>query len=394
MRLFVIIPLISIGDLLWWLWADRRVRNTRHPKLWRSLLALFVFAQVACVQWWMYKPSTVRNMAGFVPTPIWASVYIWHLLVLPVALVLAIVDTTVRTSASIWQRSRHDPATIPSSNSTPGPTRRDLLGTALAAASPIVLAGAVGRGMSQFGDLRVRPFNLAVAELPHALDGLTIAHVTDIHVGRFSTAKGLSRLVETVNQLRADLVLLTGDLIDFAISDLPAALDVVRRMDARHGLAMCLGNHDLIEDPQRFVTDVRKAGVPLLIGGQRRIPIGSSAIQLMGLDWIRSDEDQQLGVKLLPRRQPDAFPILIAHHPHAFDPAAAAGLPLVLSGHTHGGLLMANDHFGAGSIMFRYWSGLYQRGQSNLIVSNGVGTWFPLRVNAPAEIVHITLRRA
>jgi len=84
----------------------------------------------------------------------------------------------------------------------------------------------------------------------------------------------------------------------------------------------------------------------------------------------------------------------MAHHPHAFDAAADAGLPLTLSGHTHGGQLMLNEQLGFGPALFHYWSGLYTRGRSKLIVSNGVGNWFPLRVNAPAEIVHITLRQA
>ncbi|HEY2107112.1 MAG TPA: hypothetical protein VGH29_15040, partial [Candidatus Binataceae bacterium] len=74
--------------------------------------------------------------------------------------------------------------------------------------------------------------------------------------------------------------------------------------------------------------------------------------------------------------------------------AAAASLPLTLSGHTHGGQLMWNERAGFGPALFRYWSGLYTRGASKLIVSNGVGNWFPLRTNAPAEIVHLTLLRA
>jgi hypothetical protein len=98
--------------------------------------------------------------------------------------------------------------------------------------------------------------------------------------------------------------------------------------------------------------------------------------------------------QLLKQRQPDAFPILLAHHPHAFDAAAETNLPLTLSGHTHGGQLMWNEREGFGPALFRYWSGLYTRGASQLIVSNGVGNWFPLRINAPAEIVHITLSRA
>jgi hypothetical protein len=103
---------------------------------------------------------------------------------------------------------------------------------------------------------------------------------------------------------------------------------------------------------------------------------------------------RQSVTQVLSRRDPGAFPILLAHHPHAFDPAIDAGIPLTLSGHTHGGQLMLNERLGAGPIMFRYWSGLYQHGDSSLVVSNGAGNWFPLRINAPAEITHLTLHVA
>jgi hypothetical protein len=107
--------------------------------------------------------------------------------------------------------------------------------------------------------------------------------------------------------------------------------------------------------------------------------------QRVTASWLR---------QLVKQRQPDAFPILLAHHPHAFDAAVEAGLPLTLSGHTHGGQLMLDSRHGGGPFFFRYWSGLYTRGSGQLIVSNGVGNWFPLRINAPAEIVHLTLRCA
>jgi predicted MPP superfamily phosphohydrolase len=89
---------------------------------------------------------------------------------------------------------------------------------------------------------------------------------------------------------------------------------------------------------------------------------------------------------------PGAFPILLAHHPHVFDTAAEMGFPLTLAGHTHGGQLMFDRRHGGGPFFFRYWSGLYKKGRSQMVVSNGIGNWFPLRINAPAEIIHITLR--
>jgi hypothetical protein len=84
----------------------------------------------------------------------------------------------------------------------------------------------------------------------------------------------------------------------------------------------------------------------------------------------------------------------MTHHPHGFDAAVRHGLPLTLAGHTHGGQLMLTDHIGAGPLMFRYWSGPYEKGGHHLIVSNGVGNWFPLRTHAPAELIHLTLRCA
>jgi hypothetical protein len=116
------------------------------------------------------------------------------------------------------------------------------------------------------------------------------------------------------------------------------------------------------------------------------------------LRWLRGDNQRRDRItagwvrELMQQRQPDAFPILLAHHPHAFDAAVEADLPLTLSGHTHGGQLMLDSKHGFGPAMFRYWSGLYARERSQMIVSNGVGNWFPIRINAPAEIVHLTLR--
>ncbi|MEQ1854674.1 MAG: hypothetical protein ABMA01_24160, partial [Chthoniobacteraceae bacterium] len=80
------------------------------------------------------------------------------------------------------------------------------------------------------------------------------------------------------------------------------------------------------------------------------------------------------------------------HHPHAWD--FTGEIPLTLSGHTHGGQLMLGPRIGAGPILYRYWSGLYTRPTGALVVSNGVGNWFPVRIQAPAEILHLTLRRA
>src|SRR5690606_32559074 len=95
----------------------------------------------------------------------------------------------------------------------------------------------------------------------------------------------------------------------------------------------------------------------------------------------------------LPPKRPGAFSLLLAHHPHAFDAARAAGINLTLGGHTHGGQLMLPGDVGFGPLMYRYWSGLYRDATgSAAFISNGAGNWFPLRTFAPAEIAVLTLR--
>jgi predicted MPP superfamily phosphohydrolase len=264
---------------------------------------------------------------------------------------------------------------------------------------PVFTFGLTGIAMAQLNNVGVRRFVLPIVDLPAELDGMTIAQVSDMHVGRFTKGDVLEKTVRLVNEMQADLVLLTGDLINDALADLDTGLELAQRMEARFGSAIIEGNHDLIENPQEFETRVRASGIPFLLDESMIVDVRGVPVQLLGLSWTRVHGDRRDAAisaavqKLLEQREADAFPILMAHHPHAFDAAADAQLPLTLSGHTHGGQLMLNEELGFGPAMFRYWSGLYRKNKSQLIVSNGVGNWFPLRVNAPAEIVHLTLRR-
>jgi predicted MPP superfamily phosphohydrolase len=227
--------------------------------------------------------------------------------------------------------------------------------------------------------------------------------VSDMHAGRFTRSAILREMTGAVNDLRSELVLVTGDLINGALHELPEGIDAVRRLDARSGVYMIEGNHDLFQGREPFESRVKASGIRLLVNETEQLTVRGHPLQLLGLRWGRPtsrpyqpSDDASIAAsfeELLALRDPEAFPILLAHHPHAFDPAATAELPLTLSGHTHGGQLMLNAEMGFGPLMFRYWSGHYTRGDSHLIVSNGVGNWFPLRTRAPAEIIHITLRR-
>jgi predicted MPP superfamily phosphohydrolase len=134
--------------------------------------------------------------------------------------------------------------------------------------------------------------------------------VSDLHVGKFTRDEDLERAVETVNERDSDLVLMTGDLIDLSLDDLDKGLAFARRMEGRYGRFSCEGNHDRIENGPVFVERVKTDGsVPLLRDESAHATIKGERVQLLGLSWNGTGENL--------RRDEDAFPILLAHHPHA-----------------------------------------------------------------------------
>jgi predicted MPP superfamily phosphohydrolase len=413
MFFLLIIPALLIADLLWWRWSDRRVRAMRVSRTrstLRLLIAIFMAAQIAG---YLYViGARWVGVRASLPAALLAQVYVWHLLILPIT-VVAYGIASIVSAVFAGLRNRKRRGEVASSEVAPALavsqnlsrlTRREVLLATAAALPPIIATTSTIGALSRLDAFRVRRMDIPLAGLPAALDGMTIAHVSDVHVGRFTHKKVLAAIAETTNSLRADLVLMTGDLIDFSLSDLPDALEMVRRIDPRSGLFTIEGNHDLFEGHALFEQRVQSAGIPLLLNDSATVNVRGFDVQLLGIRWggggsgparqRGANFEQHLSATLpLLRHDRDVFPILLAHHPHAFDGAADAGIPLTLAGHTHGGQLMLTERIGAGSIMFKYWSGLYRRNNSALVVSNGVGNWFPLRINAPAEIVHITLRR-
>lgn len=383
-------------DLYWWRVADHRLRLLRHGKFWRGVLAVFMAVMLGTLCTRMLAPRVSRTLNSWVPLPIVAAQYLWHLMVLPAIIAIPFV---YRAGSGARRVLLRDPSPKP----TGGPelTRRQVIAAAAVAAPPLLLGGGVGMAISQLGKFRTRRFDLQIPNLPPRLDGLSIVHLSDFHVGRFMTPAMMRQVIDTTNDMKPDLVLVTGDLIDYALVDLPPAIEEIKRLrpkyGSREGLAMCIGNHDVIESGPAFRQQVRAAGVPILVDESKVIEVAGERVELLGINWFIGEAKNAAAVqRLSARRDPGAFPILMAHHPHAFDEAARQGIPLTLAGHTHGGQLMVTEKFGAGSILFRYWSGLYRAAgnASQLVVSNGIGNWFPLRVNAPAEIVWLTLNRA
>jgi uncharacterized protein len=423
MSIFLLIVLsIPTISLLWWWWTDRRIRRIapaprpRWATLARCLLAALVLVNLVAYAWIFI--SRLAQLEVETPVAMLTSAYIWHMVSLPIMLLLSLLLTMKDIAAWITMRlAKPNPAAHTHTPTAMGEraqqtlTRRQTLAAGALAFAPIgVHTTALTRGVTQLDHFRVRRLDVALPTLPAALDGLTIAHVTDTHVGRFTKGATLDAIVHRVNDLKPDIIALTGDLIDFALKDLPNAVAMVKQFAARHAVVLCEGNHDLFESRRGFEDGCKNAGLNLLINESLTVSHHGAPIELLGARWGPTEIDNVRTARargpmydqhtqfLASRRNPAAFPILLAHHPHAFETAAAQGIPLTLAGHTHGGQFRLAERYGLGEVIFKYVSGLYtlptpDGSPAACVVSNGTGNWFPLRINTPAEVIHITLRR-
>lgn len=397
MSIFALIFLgIPVLSLFWWAWAHWRFSKKQVHAGWHVALALGM-AVILGGYVWVYLSRT-GAISIPVDSQIYALVLLWGLLFLPLVALPSLVGSSLWTSLVNLKRfmvrpGLPSPSPVENAQQEAGMTRRQILGS-LAIACPLLATyGTSLFTLRQIQEFRIRRITVPLAGLPAGLEGMTIAHLTDTHVGKFTHGPLLQKLADATTGLKADLILFTGDLIDNSIVDLPPALEMLRKIHGP-GFFMIEGNHDLIDDGYAFRREVQAAGLPLLLDESASIQIRGVPVQILGIKWDRQEERMNLRIDHVAKmRRAGAFPILLAHHPHAFDRAAELGIPLTLAGHTHGGQLMVTDHIGAGPVLFRYWSGLYRKAASALVVSNGAGNWFPLRTHSPAEIIHLTLTR-
>jgi predicted MPP superfamily phosphohydrolase len=266
-------------------------------------------------------------------------------------------------------------------------TRRQALGAL--AAGGAALAGAGGYAvLVEPRRLSVTRQTVPVSRLPVALAGVRVGLVTDLHYGRFTGDAMLASVVEAMAAEAPDLILLAGDFVTnserAAVAPCAAAL---AGLAAPAGVFAALGNHD--PDPQ-VKSAFERRGVAVLRDEHTRIAVRGEPVSVGGLRyWSRRPADLQKTF-----RGSRGFPILLAHDPRRLDLAAAAAIPLVLSGHTHGGQIVLPGIGAPAAARYPVVHGLGRRGPSTLFVSRGVGTVvLPVRFHCPPEVAILTLAR-
>jgi predicted MPP superfamily phosphohydrolase len=285
--------------------------------------------------------------------------------------------------------------------------RRQFLrgGVGMAAAAPFVVSG-----YGAFLERRrfvVDHLEIPVDALASQLAHLTVVQLTDIHVGPFMAAEELARYVEAVNQLKPDLIALTGDFIASSTDEVEPCVTTLAKLKARYGAFACIGNHDIhARADKKLARLLAENGIQTLRNDAVSISIGGAKLSLLGIDDLRSGHPDLPHALRASETDPMETKILLSHRPEIFSSAASAGIDLVLSGHYHGGqvkLGLGPESLSIARLLTPYAEGLFQlkaedrraAKRANLFVSRGVGiTALPVRINCPPQIAHLTLKKA
>jgi predicted MPP superfamily phosphohydrolase len=266
--------------------------------------------------------------------------------------------------------------------------RRSFLRAAGAGAC-VVPAAFAAVGIMERTRFRVSEIKIPIPNLPKDLDGLRIVQVTDIHLSPFLSEKEFARAIDMANETRANLALVTGDLITRRGDPLDACLGQLARLRADSGVLGCLGNHEVYAGAEDYVTaQGRKIGIEFLRNETRVLRFGASAINFAGVDYQKMHHRYLVGAERLV--MPGVLNVLLSHNPDVFPVAAAQGYDLTIAGHTHGGQInfeVLHQNVNAALYFTPYVRGLYRRARSSIYVSSGLGTiGMPLRIGAPAEV--------
>ncbi len=273
--------------------------------------------------------------------------------------------------------------------------RRTLLSRGIAGFVGLMALGLGGMGAaSALGEVAVRSVRVNLRRLPNALSGFRVVQLSDVHIGPTIGRSFLARVVEQVNALDPDIVVITGDLVDGSVEALRAHVAPLADLRAKHGVFFVTGNHEYYSGVVEWLDELRRLGVRVLRNERVSIGDGEHSFDLAGVDdWSAAGFGGGHGPDLeraLAGRDPARELLLLAHQPKQILKAAASGVGLQLSGHTHGGQIFPWTLFV--KLDQPYIAGLSLHEGTQIYVSRGTGYWGPpMRVGAPAEITVLEL---
>jgi predicted MPP superfamily phosphohydrolase len=242
---------------------------------------------------------------------------------------------------------------------------------------------------------RVVHVDVPVRGLPEALRGFTIVQISDVHVGPTIRQPYVKGIVDAVNRLDADVVAITGDLVDGSVAELRDHVAPLSALASRHGSFFVTGNHEYYAGVLPWMAELQRLGIKVLHNEHVILERDGEKLVLAGVpdfggghfhETHRSDPHAALAGAPADARAK----VLLAHQPRTAAAAARAGFDLQLSGHTHGGQFLPWNFF----VRFQqpFTAGLHRLDELLVYVSRGTGYWGPpKRFGAPSEITKLRL---
>lgn len=412
--LTALLPLVFLALLLFpgTTWAGsgspdifRMLRSTLHPAI---IAAAFFYLGLRVIQP-LRISSPVKAALLLAAVLLLGRVYmaraiflLWHCeiirpvyiawSILQLALILFIgLHAVLSVLSSLYRRLRGLPAS--------GTGRiRPRLSAALLALSLILAA------FGCFSALRVPPVTpeeIVVPGLPAAWDGLTVAHLSDLHVGRTFPGTWLADVVDAVNAARPDLIVITGDLLDGSASHHLGELHPLHDLKAPLGVYACPGNHEYYSVPRHWPTIFSSLGVEILENEHVILRRNGEELILAGItdDLAEQTDLPRPDIRQALQGTSPSLPLLLLSHRPAHVRELRAldrpGATLQLSGHTHGGQLLGLNLL-VKYLNKGYLSGPYALGDVRLYVSPGtaLSASHPFRLGAAASRIPLLILRA
>jgi len=252
--------------------------------------------------------------------------------------------------------------------------------------------------------LELNAYTISSSELPDSFDGYRIAHVSDLH--NTEIGKGNAKLLAMLREAEPDIIAITGDLIDSRNTDIAVALSFAKKAMQIAPCYYVTGNHEArVSEYDELKTGLETVGVFVLDDERMELALSGESITLLGVDdpsfhtdYLFGDAATVVSSKLAElAAQEDGFTLLLSHRPELFDAYVDSGMNLVLSGHAHGGqfrLPFVGGLVAPNQGLFpKYDTGLYTEGDTNMVVSRGIGnSILPFRFNNRPEVILIELK--
>jgi uncharacterized protein len=250
--------------------------------------------------------------------------------------------------------------------------------------------------------LVIRPLALQFAALPPGLEGMRIAHLSDLHVGPHTSRRHLRRVVDAVRDARPDLIALTGDQVDDYPRDVEPLGRALGSIAAPLGVFAVPGNHDIYAGWPAVRRGLESLGWRVLVNAAVRLEREGSRFWIVGTGDPAAHSgfpgadataapDVQRALASVP---PGEFAIALAHNPALWPQVAARGVQLTLSGHTHyGQFAIPRLRWSLASAFLEHAMDLHRHGPSTLYINPGTNFWgIPVRIGTPPEVTVLTLR--